>query len=104
MRRSWGRVWIRARPLGITPAGTSRRYGLAELGCVEPGVESAPAHEFLMRPLLYQVAIMQDKDFVGFEDRREPVGDHERRASLHDGLQRFLDSALGLAVQRRGGF
>ncbi len=33
-------------------------------------------------------------------DRRQPVRDHERRASAHEVLERALDERLGLGVER----
>ena len=48
-------------------------------------------------------ALLQHDDVVGERDRRETVGDDERRAALHDLAQGGLDLALGGGVDRRGG-
>jgi hypothetical protein len=47
------------------------------------------------------VAVLEHDDGVGQRDRREPMGDHERRAPGHDLAQRRLDLLLGRRVDRR---
>ena len=47
-------------------------------------------------------AVLEHDDLVGERDRREPVGDHERRAPGHHLAQRGLDRLLGRGVDRRG--
>ena len=46
--------------------------------------------------------VLEHDDVVGQRDRREPVGDHERRAARHHLAQRGLDLALGRRVDRGG--
>ena len=46
---------------------------------------------------------IEHDDLVGMGDRRQPVRDDQRRASLRYLRQRRLDFVLGAAVQRRGG-
>src|SRR5690606_21703184 len=41
-------------------------------------------------------------DAVGVLDRRQPVGDDQRRAALRELVERLLDRALGLGVEGRG--
>ena len=48
-------------------------------------------------------AVLEHDDLVGERDRREAVGDHERRAARHHLAQRELDLLLGRGVDRRGG-
>src|SRR5262245_16525971 len=46
---------------------------------VERGVQAPAGHELLVRSLLDDLAVLEHDDQVGAADRREPVGDHERR-------------------------
>ena len=56
-----------------------------------------------MGPLGDQVAVVEHHDLVGQGDRREPVRDHERRATRHRLGQGHLDALLGGGVHRGGG-
>ena len=47
-------------------------------------------------------AILEHDDLVGERDRRQPVGDHERRPAGHHLAQRELDLLLGRCIDRRG--
>ncbi len=55
-----------------------------------------------MRPLLDDPPVLEDDDQVGAPDRREPVGDDERRPSGEERAQRELDAPLGSDVDARG--
>ena len=48
-------------------------------------------------------AVVEHDDLIGQRDRREAVGDHERRAPGHRLVERELDALLGRGVDRRGG-
>ena len=54
-----------------------------------------------MRAALDDPAAVDDEDHVGGDDRREPVGDRDRRAALHQRLERALDEPLARGVERR---
>ena len=47
-------------------------------------------------------AVLEDDDQVGAADRREPVGDDERRPAGEEPAQRPLDAPLGADVDARG--
>ena len=47
-------------------------------------------------------AVLEHDDLVGQRDRRQAVGDDERRAARHHLAQRELDLLLGRGVDRRG--
>ena len=49
-------------------------------------------------------AVIQDEDAVDPLHGREPVGDDDRRAAAHRGLERRLHGALAFGVERRGRF
>ena len=58
--------------------------------------------QLVVRALRRDATVLEDDDLVGQRDRREPVGDHERRAPGHHLAQRELDLLLGRGVDRRG--
>ena len=53
-----------------------------------------------MRSLLDDLPVLEHDDQVGVADRREPVGDDERRAAVQQAAQRALDLPLGADVDR----
>ena len=67
------------------------------------GVAPSFGQQFVMRALLYDAAFVHDHDIVGFFDGREPVGDDDGGAVLHQVFQCRLNQPLGFVVQRAGG-
>src|SRR5438309_8920199 len=63
-------------------------------------VDPLPLHQLLVRALLDEPASLEDDDQVGVADRREPVGDHERRAALEDLVHVGLHGPLRPRVER----
>ena len=55
-----------------------------------------------MRAALDDPPGVEHEDLIGVADRREAVRDRDRGAPARELIQRLLDSALGLGVQRRG--
>ncbi len=51
-----------------------------------------------MRPLLDDETVLEHDDQIGVSDRRETVGDDERRPALEQQVQRMLDLPLGADV------
>ena len=47
-------------------------------------------------------ALIEDENAIGVADGREPVGDHEGGAALHDLVERQLKLLLGRCVERAG--
>ena len=76
---------------------------VGELGAVELGVAAAGGEQVVVRAALDDRAVLDDGDLVGRPDRREPVGDDDRRAPVQRLGQRLLHRGLGLGVQVRGG-
>ena len=64
------------------------------------GVLAAQREQLLVGAALGDLALVEDDDLVGVADRRQAVGDDERRAALGELLQRLADGALGGDVQR----
>ena len=68
------------------------------------GINSAPRQKLLMRAALGDDALVEHQNLVGVDHGRQAMGDHDRRASAGDALQRRLDVALGETVERRRRF
>src|SRR6202034_246322 len=49
------------------------------------------------------VAVIHDDDPIGLQHRGEPMRDDERRASLHEPLERLLHQQLRFRVERARG-
>ena len=83
---------------GLAPP-LRRVFGVGP-GAVELGVAAAREHQLVVRALLDDRAVLEHDDQVGVADRREAVGDDERRAAVQQPSQRALDAALGADVDR----
>ena len=57
-----------------------------------------------MRAFLDDPALVHHHDAVGGADRRQAVGDDDRRAMLHQPVERVLDQPLAFGVERGGRF
>ena len=55
-----------------------------------------------MGPALDDASCVEHEYLVRVVDRREPVGDGDRRAAAREIVERLLDGPLGLVVERRG--
>ena len=73
--------------LQAAPAGHRARPGRASASCVPSST---------IRPLVHH------QDAVGRADGREPMGDDQGGAALHQPVERGLDLALALGIERRG--
>ena len=70
------------------------------LGGVAPALFQQPG----VSALLCDPPTVDHHDLVGMHDGREPMGNHDHRATVADLGQRALDGRLGLVVHRTGGF
>ncbi len=57
-----------------------------------------------MRSLLDQMSLVEHENTVGLRHRRQPVRDHQRRAALHDLIERALHQGLAFGIERAGRF
>ncbi len=76
----------------------------AELCVVETTIDALAAEEVAVGALFLDTVRSDDNDAVGVLDRRQAVGDHQRRAAFREFEQRLLDVPLGFGVERRGRF
>src|SRR3984957_4888387 len=65
------------------------------LAAPQRGINAAPLQKLLMRPTLGDNALVEHQNLVGVDHSREAMGDHDRRASAGDTLQRRLNLTLG---------
>ena len=56
-----------------------------------------------MAATLNDPAIVEHDDLIGVLHRAHPLGNHKRRAALHDSPERLLDAVFGLHVHTGGG-
>src|SRR5262249_15479610 len=82
------------------PVAGSVALGLPELELVELAVLAAAREQLLVGPALHDPSVREHDDLVGAPDRRQAVRDDDARAVDHEAVERFLDEALGLGVER----
>src|SRR5687767_5896851 len=91
-------------PLRKTLAGQFLRRNLdggTEIGipCNEAPVAPPEREQLVVGAALDDPASLDHDDLIGVTDRRQPVGDRDRRALLGEAVERLLDGALGLRVE-----
>ncbi len=64
------------------------------------GISAAPGEQRLMRPFLDDAAAFQHDQAVHAADRRQPMGDRDDRAALHQFGELLLDRRLDLRIER----
>jgi len=67
----------------------------------EVAVRPLCAQQFFVAALLQEYPFPHDRDDVGVAHRAQAVGDNDRRAALHEPVERLLHHALRLGVERR---
>src|SRR5271156_2930861 len=75
---------------------------IAELLLIEARVQTASLQQLLVGAALDDVSAVDDEDDIGVTDGREAVRNRDRGAPLHQRLERALNDALRLGVERRG--
>ncbi len=73
-----------------------------ELQFGEARVQAAASDQALMRALLGEPAAVEHQDAVGVDHGRQPMGDDERGAALHDFVERALHQSLAFGIERAG--
>ena len=97
-------------PMAASSARSRRRPPSSEvssaraLRLVQAVVGALARHQFVVRcPTSTTCPRSMHDQPVGLAQRRQPVGDGDRGAALHQVVERLLDLLLGLGVDRRGG-
>ena len=67
-------------------------------------IEAGVLDRFRMAAGFDDLTVLHHKNFVGLQDRAQPVGDYESGAPFHQALQRILDEALAFGIECTGGF
>src|ERR1700687_5659201 len=73
-----------------------------ELGPCEFRKTPAFRHQFIESSAFDHMSTVEHKDARGIANGREPVGDHESRASLHHFIESGVNLGFGDGIQRAG--
>src|SRR5450759_573755 len=72
-----------------------------ELGSTQLGIEPVGGEQIAVRTPLNDAALGDDQDLIGLAHRRQPVGDHHRRAASQRRPERQLHRQFRLRVEVR---
>src|SRR5207249_10319088 len=75
----------------------------AVLLVVQLPVAAAPREQLVVRAALDDLAVLEHQDLIGALNRRQPMGDDERRPAAAERPQTVLNHRLAFAVQARSG-
>src|SRR5581483_6917909 len=90
-------IWYRCAGRG-EPAGWKLVTRELELDLVQVLVERAGVQELLVGTAGGDLAALHHQDLMRALHRRETVGDHDRRASLHQPVERLADQEIRAVV------
>ena len=96
-------VLVRLRLPADRPAGR-RRSGPRAVLCLrghQPVIRAATGHQLGVRARLRDAPVVEGEDAVGADHARQPMREDQRRAPLHQPVERLLDHRLALRVHRR---
>ena len=77
------------------------RHGLLELRVIQVRIKALLLEQFFVSALLYDVAVLHDKDHIRIAYGRQAVCDDKAGTSLHQMIHRFLDRHLCARINRR---
>ena len=77
------------------------RPGGADCSAISRGIDAAARHQRGVRAGLGDAAVVEDEDAVGVDHARQAMREDQRRAALHEPVERLLDHRLVLGVHRR---
>src|SRR5262245_42681527 len=97
-------TWPSSRQALRYRAGALDYLVLLELQLVEHCVAPIVAQEFVVAAGLHHAAAVDHQDALGMHDGCEPMRDRNGGAAAAELGNRFLHMALGLGVERGGGF
>jgi len=67
-------------------------------------VDASHRHQLLVRARFTQLAAMHHQNVIHVLNRRQPMGDRDRRAAAHHHPKRISNQQLGLGVDARRRF
>ena len=94
--------WLDPRVRTGEPSDQLGRRGLLGPVAVQAPVRALAREQLVVRALLDDPAVVEHDDLPGAADRRQAVGDHDRRAPGEQPPHALLDPALGVDVDVRG--
>ncbi len=74
---------------------------LARLLGHQAGIDAVPRHQRVVPSLFGDLAAVEDENAVAVDHARQPMGEDQRRAALHQPVERFLDHRLVLGIDGR---
>ena len=92
---------LEVEPLGQRLARPRRTGTVLRLGRHEPVIGPAPGHQLRVRARLRDAPVVEGEDAVGADHARQAMREDQRRAPLHEPVERLLDHRLALRVHRR---
>ena len=84
-------------------SSSDTKVRLDEAVAPDLGVDGVRVDELVVAAARRDAPVLEHDDLVGQRDGGEAVRDDDRRAALHDGLERAPDARLGGRVDRGGG-
>src|SRR5262249_14318777 len=97
-------LFLRRDPQKILARVDERVLLGAVLFLVQLAIAPAERDELLVGTTLDDLAVLEHEDLIGALDRRQAVGDDERRATATQRAEAVADERLALAVEARRGF
>ena len=79
-------------------SGAPDELPVFELQLIQTVIDAALGQQFLVRPRLTDLALVEHEDAIHVLNGRETVCDRNRRTSTHDDLQRVADQQLGFGI------
>src|SRR6266496_1959226 len=85
-------------------SASSELYGfvMRELFVIQSRIQAILFQQLVMRTALHDLAMINHQDHVRRQDSRKTVSNSQRGAILHQWLQRRLDQAFRMCIQRAG--
>lgn len=72
-----------------------------ELNAIEARVQTVSGEKLVVRADFGDHAVFEHKDEIGVADRRESMGNRDRRPAFEQPVEALEDQILGLGVERR---
>ena len=81
--------------------GSAGAVLLARLFGHQAGIDAAPRHQRVVASLFGDLAAVEHQDAVAIDHARQAMGEDQRRAALHQPVERLLDHRLVLGIDGR---
>ena len=92
---------VSARAGARDQVGSAGAVLLARLFGHQAGIDAAPRHQRVVASLFGDLAAVEHEDAVAIDHARQAMGEDQRRAALHQPVERLLDHRLVLGIDGR---